>query len=184
MVDLTWPKALAWVRADEGGNDDDPADSGGRTSRGITQREYTAYCRLHQLDEPSDVWKARDPIIDSIYSEEYWDPWCPLLPVGVDYLFFNMNVNAGMHRAIVLLQRSVGVADDGHIGPITKLAVAKADPKDLITRYTAASKAFYTHLAQQAAHDRKFLAGWLHRADRVDERAKSLVAGEGQSTGV
>lgn len=175
-MDATWPKALAWVRLDEGGNDDDPDDSGGRTSRGITQREYNAYCHLNHIEANADVWNAPDPIIDNIYSDEYWHPYCPLLPVGIDYLFFNMNVNAGMHRATTLLQQSVNVEVDGHIGPITKLAISKADPRDLITRYTAASKSFYVALGLEHVNDRKFVKGWLARADRVDGRAKGLIA--------
>lgn len=174
-MDATWPKALAWVRQDEGGNDDDPADSGGRTSRGITQREYTAYCKLHHISANADVWKAPDPIVDMIYDDEYWKPYCPSLPAGVDYLFFDFNVNAGPHRAIITLQQAVNVDADGRVGPITRLAVINADRIQLITRYTAAKKNFYTRLAQAVPKDRKFLAGWLSRADRVEVRAKSLI---------
>jgi len=48
-MEANFAKALAWLRTSEGGNDDDPDDSGGRTSRGITQREYNAYCEMAGL---------------------------------------------------------------------------------------------------------------------------------------
>jgi lysozyme family protein len=171
---MNWPEALRWVRADEGGNDDDPSDNGGRTSRGITQREYTACCHLYHWT-PGDVWKAPDTQIDTVYKLEYWDPYCDLLPSGTDYLFFDFNVNAGLRQATLLLQRCLGVKDDGKIGPITKSAALKMDPTVLIGKYTAAKKHFYTELALNNPHDRKFLKGWISRADHVAIRAKSLI---------
>src|SRR5579872_6059569 len=140
-------KALAFVLKDEGGNDDDPADHGGRTSRGITQREYDAW-RTEQGLATQDVWDAPQADIESIYHEEYWDPYCDAFPSGPDYLYFDMAVNAGPYRAAVLLQRALGVTDDGRIGPVTREAVVAADPKKLIADYTAAKRAFYTSLHQ------------------------------------
>lgn len=37
-------KAVSFTYLDEVGNDDDPADPGGRTSDGIEQREWDAWC--------------------------------------------------------------------------------------------------------------------------------------------
>src|SRR5216110_2211633 len=102
MVAINWPKSYAAVRKSEGGNDDDPADHGGRTSRGIIQREYDAWRRLKSLPV-RDVWKASEAEIEAIYHEEYWNPYCDLLPVGADYLLFNMNVNAGPSRGAKIL---------------------------------------------------------------------------------
>mgnify|MGYP003337036225 FL=1 len=51
-----------------------PRDPGGRTSRGITQTEWTAYVARHRAQQlPSDVWKAPDAAIDDIYRTRYWD---------------------------------------------------------------------------------------------------------------
>lgn len=174
-MDVNRPKALAWVRDDEGGNDDDPNDSGGRTSRGITQREYDAYRRHHSLAY-RDVWAASDAEINEIYSGNYWEPECPGMPSGADYLFFDFKVNAGAHRAAVILQEALGVAPDGLIGPVTLAALDKADEADLIAKYSQAKRAFYERLAAEQAHDRKFLTGWLNRVSRVEQRAKTLIA--------
>src|SRR6185312_2047049 len=147
MVASTFPRALALVLKSEGGNDDDPQDHGGRTSRGITQREYDAWLAERGLP-PADVWAASDQDIQTIYHEEYWKPFCDGFPVGVDYLYFDMAVNGGPHRAAVLLQRAVGVTDDGRISPVTRQAVAAADAKQLITDYSDAKRNFYRSLHQ------------------------------------
>jgi len=106
-----FPHALKLVLADEGGNVDDPDDHGGRTSRGIIQRVYTAW--LREKGRPDkDVWTAPQADIDAIYFEDYWQPNCDRMPTGVDYLYFNMAVSAGPYRATVLLQRANVRAED------------------------------------------------------------------------
>src|SRR5579859_7112752 len=117
--------SLAEVLKSEGGNDDDPADHGGRTSRGITQREYNAWCQENGHPQ-IDVWQAPQEHIEAIYHDEYWMPWCDLFPVGTDYMFFDMCVNAGPHRAIVLGQQALGVNDDGRVGPVKRSAFRAA----------------------------------------------------------
>lgn len=169
----TWPKALAWVLQDEGGNNDDPDDHGGRTSRGITQREYTAWL-IHKGRPNGDVWHAPQADIDTIYHDEYWNPYCDDLPAGADYLLFNMNVNAGLSRAVKLLQLSIHVAADGRIGPITRVALANADAKQLILEYSNQSRAFYRSIATHRGQG-KFLRGWLNRAAHVEQRAMTLI---------
>src|SRR5258707_15797159 len=147
MVASNFPTSLKAVLLSEGGNDDDPSDHGGRTSRGITQREYNAWRQEKGLP-PLDVWQAPQSDINAIYHDEYWGSICDLLPIGVDYLYFDMAVNAGPHRAAVLLQRPLGVAADGRIGPITRPAVKAANSRALILPYSSAKPAFYVGLHQ------------------------------------
>lgn len=169
-MEANFPASLKAVLADEGGNDDDPADHGGRTSRGITQREYDAWKHL-KGQAPTDVWKATDAEVSAIYHDEYWLPYCGAFPIGVDYLYFDMAVNAGPGRAARLLQRAVGVADDGRIGPVTRLAVSKADARRLVVNYTATKRAFYLGL-----HQPKFTKGWLNRCDHVQKIALGMLS--------
>ncbi len=172
-MDTTWAQALKWVRQDEGGNDDDPSDHGGRTSRGITQREYD-YWRHAQGLPMHDVWRATDGEIDHIYHDKYWLPYGPILPPGADYLWYDANVNSGQHRANVLLQQALGVSPDGQIGPITLGALAKVDPSRLIERFTAIHVAFFNAISHHPGQ-RKFLQGWLNRAHHVEQRAVTLI---------
>lgn len=163
------PKALLWVRSDEGGNSDDPDDHGGRTSRGITQREFDAW-RAEQGLSQLDVFQAPDSQIDNIYLGEYWQPESDWLPVGLDYAFFDIKVNAGPGRAAKLLQRALGCADDGRIGPVTRQAALSTNPVEAVHRLGNERTKFYRSLGQP-----KFLRGWLNRTDRVTQRALTLI---------
>src|SRR5690348_13170891 len=98
----------------------DAHDPGGETMCGIIQREYTAYRKSKGL--PSrDVRQLTREEGEEIYESSYWLPGCPKLP-GLDLCYFDEAVNAGPHTATVLLQRTLGVGDDGLWGPLTDLA--------------------------------------------------------------
>ena len=173
-MEANFAKALAWLRTSEGGNDDDPDDSGGRTSRGITQREYNAYCEMAGLAR-GDVWKAPDEVVNDIYHRSYWNPYCPTLPPGVDYMFFDHAVLAGPHQAIVTLQRALGVSADGHIGVVTSAALVNARPLEIVDRMADGRRAFYNHLVATIPHDRKFYKGWNSRVSFAQKNAHTLV---------
>ena len=181
-MDTSWSKSLAWVRKSEGGNDDDPDDAGGRTSRGITQREWNAYCDIAGLKR-SDVWLAPDPAIDDIYHRSYWLPYCSVLPPGVDYIFFDENVNAGLHEAALILQRALiklgldlgPTGADGHIGILTSAALSKADPIKLVNGMSDERVAIYKEIEAEHSNDRKFDKGWMARVEFARTNALTLV---------
>lgn len=172
-------QALKYVLIDEGGNDDDPVDSGGRTSRGITQSEYDAWCRLHS-SPTGDVWRANDDTIKAIYHVQYWLPYCDSMPMGVDYEFFDMAVNMGMHEAIAILQRALGVSADGHYGVITAAAVKNiVNFKAFIDTLSKKRQEFYITLVREHPKDVKFERGWLNRVNHAElnaERIESVSA--------
>lgn len=169
-------KALGYVLKSEGGNDDDPSDHGGRTSRGITQREYTAWLSEHGRPN-ADVWHAPQSDIEAIYHDEYWGKACDLLPDGIDYLYFDMAVNAGPNRATILLQRALGVNDDGRVGPVTRQAIMNAEPIKLIEDFTDQKIHYYRSISTNPGQ-RKFLNGWLNRAEDVRRQAQAMVSDE------
>jgi lysozyme family protein len=166
----SFQRSLALVLQSEGGNNDDPQDHGGRTSRGITQREYDAWRHEKGLP-PLDVWQAPQEDIDAIYHDEYWMPWCDLMPVGVDYIYFNNCVLDGPHRATLLLQEALGVTADGRIGPLTRQAIRSAQPTSTIIKLSQASSAFYKGL-----HQPRFLKGWLNRVAFVEKNALTMLS--------
>lgn len=170
MVASNFQKSLALVLQSEGGNDDDPDDHGGRTSRGITQREYDAW-RKEEGQPILDVWKASDADVSAIYHDEYWEPYCDGIPIAADYLFFDMSVNAGPNRAAILIQRALGVTADGRIGPITRQAIVKSDPRILVNKFSIQKEAFYRGL-----HQPKFLKGWINRVAFTKQNALKMIA--------
>lgn len=169
MVASNFPASLKLVLQSEGGNDDDPADHGGRTSRGITQREYDAW-RKEKGQPLLDVWQAPQADINTIYHDEYWEPYCDRMPAGLDYIYFNNCVLDGPYRSTVLLQEALGVTADGRIGPITRQAIAAANPTAVIVKLSAASEAFYRGL-----HQPRFLNGWLNRVASVNKNALAMA---------
>lgn len=171
MAASNFQASLKLVLQSEGGNDDDPADHGGRTSRGITQREYDAWRKEKGLPV-MDVWSAPQSDIETIYHDEYWEPYCDSMPIGVDYIYFNNAVLDGPYRSMVLLQRALGVTADGRCGPVTRAAIKAAIGPYTIIKLSQASSDFYKGL-----HQPKFLKGWLNRVAFVEKNALTMISG-------
>jgi lysozyme family protein len=165
-----FPTCLPYILMAEGGNDDDPNDPGGRTSRGIIQREYNSY-RASKGEPTQDVWVASDAEVADIYQQQYWLPYCPQMPVGVDLCFFDMAVNSGPVEAATLLQRALGVNDDGHIGIITMGALKTANPIRLISGIADQRTAFYRSLRTF----KYFGKGWLARVATIEQTALKMA---------
>jgi uncharacterized protein (TIGR02594 family) len=162
---------VALVLRDEGGNDDDPRDPGGRTSRGITQREWNVWRQRH-LGLPADVWQAPQDQILAIYHESYWSPLnCDALPAGVDYTVFDYGVNSGINRSAKVLQGFVGVDVDGEIGPKTIAAVVQHDASTLIKQISDERLTFLQGLNAWPTFGR----GWTARVQRVRDASLAMV---------
>jgi lysozyme family protein len=71
-----------------------------------------------------------------------------------------------LRNAAKLVQRTVGVADDGVIGPATVKAVNET--ANMAQKYSDARKAYYTKISENG-QNAKFLAGWLKRVDNINK---------------
>jgi lysozyme family protein len=161
---------LPFTLKQEGGNSDDPHDPGGRTHKGIIQREYDKYRRSKGLPLQSD-YAMSDAEVSDIYFNEYWMPHCPTLAPGLDLSFFDNAVNEGPFRAAVMLQRALSVPDDGAFGPKTAAAIVGQDVRALITRYSDARESFYKSLSTF----QYFGKGWLSRVFAIREQSLAMV---------
>lgn len=136
----------------EGGYVNHPQDPGGETNWGITvavARENGYQGPMREL--PLDVAKA-------IYRKRYWDAVrADELPAELRYPMFDAAVNSGPGQAIRWLQRALGVADDGKLGPITLAAAAQA--QDLSRKLLGQRLEFMTNLSTWPA----FGKGWARR---------------------
>lgn len=174
MADRNWKACLAIILKEEGGNDDDKRDPGGRTSRGIIQRVWDAYRKSHP-GRPADVWKASDEDVAAIYKTQYWEPYCDRLPTGVDLVFFNTCVNSGRQQAIRELQRALGLTADGMMGIVTiQAAESCASPSKLIRDMCGQRRRFYRALKTFPV----FGKGWLARTDRVESSALRMASSD------
>ena len=150
------------ILSHEGGYSVDPKDpgnyTGGRvgvgtlkgTKFGIAANTYP------NLDIKNLTWeRAAD-----IYRRDFWlASRADRLPPSVGFQLLDGAVNIGIRRATQWLQRAALVADDGIIGPITKRAVAAADPADIVMRFLAERLDFMTGLQNWPAHGK----GWARR---------------------
>lgn len=170
-------RAYARVRVYEGGNVDDKRDPGGRTSRGVTQRVYTAWLRRKGLP-PADVWTAPAPHVTAIYRELYWDRvQGDALPAGVDFVVFDAAINSGVGQAAKWLQRALsGYAGqiDGSMGPATLTAVEDdADNDALIARMASNRYGTLRRLKTWGTYGK----GWSARIANVQKIGQAWASG-------
>jgi lysozyme family protein len=154
--------ALKFVLRWEGGFSDNPQDHGGRTMKGVTQREYDTW-RVAQAQPAQDVAQISTDELTKIYFDEYWRPsFCDRLQAKLDLVQFDTCVNMGKNRAIKILQETVGVTPDGAFGPLTEKACEGCNPPEAVARYCSIREALYRRFAE-APGQAIFLKGWLNR---------------------
>lgn len=147
-MDEIFVASIGRILGHEGGYVNNPADPGGETNWGIAKRSYP------NVDIRS---LTRDGAID-IYYRDFW-PLCNMFDGPLAFQMLDAAINHGMGNASRFLQRAVGVADDGHIGPVTVTTVRAMDINDVIMLFLAERAEFYTKLT---TFD-KFGRGWIRR---------------------
>ncbi len=151
---MNFDQAFHTLLGSEGGFVDHPADPGGATMWGVTERVarangYTGSMRAL----PVDVAKA-------IYRREYWDAVkADEMPDAVRYALFDGAVNSGVSQSVKWLQRALGVTADGVIGPKTIAAAKAANGDRLKSAMLGARLQFMTDLATWPS----FGKGWARR---------------------
>jgi lysozyme family protein len=163
---------VALVLTYEGGFSDNPADPGGATNFGITQRTLEAF--LGHPVTVDDVRNLSSSTADAIYRANYWNLMrCADLPAGVDLMVFDYGVNSGPATAVEALQGLVGVTQDGAIGPITLGAVANVAPLTLINELAQQRLTYLRGLSGFPT----FGASWSNRVAEVQAKAQQMAAG-------
>ena len=160
-----YPQIHAWIGMSEGGYVNHPADPGGATDRGITQRTYDAWRKSRGL-APHSVRGISKGEAETIIERQYMDKvGADDLPAGLDYAMADYSVNSGPSRAAKELQRILGVTADGIVGAETLAAVLSRDPAALVVALCEARMGFLKRLR----HWQTFRRGWTERVmGRVD----------------
>jgi lysozyme family protein len=147
----------------EGGFVDHPADKGGPTNHGVTMATLA-------------LWRGKDITVEdvklltqdearAIYRQKYIiEPGFFPLPDPLRGLMVDCGVNHGPSRAIRWLQKAIGVAEDGKIGPHSEKAIANSDPGKLYRLVLADRCRFYGRLITDEPKQAVFAAGWMNRA--------------------
>lgn len=167
MASPAFVASLPFILRWEGGFIDHPADPGGRTNKGVTQRVYDAWRRRQGLPQ-RDVKVIEDAEVQAIYEADYWvRPRCDLLQRQLDLVHFDTAVNMGVGRAVRFLQKAVRCEPDGDFGPATERAVAACDYGEAIATYCSMREAFYRRIVETKPSQAVFLKGWLNRLNSL-----------------
>ncbi|WP_210482807.1 glycoside hydrolase family 108 protein [Microvirga antarctica] len=175
MTTTGFAGAMKVVLAYEGGRAHHPADPGGRTNQGVTQRVYDGY-RDRQKKERRSVYNANAIEISEIYRLQYWQKIRgDALPSGIDVVVFDGAVNSGPVQSAKWLQRALGtVPVDGMIGEVTLSAVeAHPDHDQLIAGILERRLAFLAALRTWPIFGR----GWSNRVEHLRNVGQALASG-------
>ncbi len=184
--------AINFVLKNEGGFSDDPNDAGGATNFGISLRflreitverlkKYGIFVTADLLNVDTIRNLTKDQAI-LIYKGEFWDqaafhlidfqPFC-------NYVF-DMCVSHGIAQGIKMLQRAIwsmfqernshGIADDGHLGELTLVAINSTLVclwPELATALVVERAGYMRLLVALDPKKKEFLDGWLDRCYRT-----------------
>lgn len=170
-MDSNFRESLKHVLKNEGGYVNHPRDPGGCTNKGIT---IATYRRVSLGATCQDLKAIPDALVETLYKQDYWNSVSgDDLPPGIDLVVFDMAVNAGPKTAAKLLQRVVGVDDDGWIGPVTLRATLDRSDAGiaLLSEYADARETYYRSLR----HFSTFGKGWLNRVVASTKAARNLI---------
>ena len=138
--------------------------------KGVTMAVFEKF--LGRPATKDELRNISDEQLNAIYGRNYWQRVNgDRLPAGVDLCLFDMAVNAGVSRAVRILQEIIGSTADGVLGSRTLAAVAEQDPLSLIRQYSEERRKFYKSLKTFEVFGR----GWLRRVDEVEAKAKDMA---------
>lgn len=146
---IDFDAAFTRLLGHEGAYSNNPSDPGGETQWGISKRSYPLLDIKHLTRDQAAC----------IYYKDFWQPLADAQP-AIKFQVFDFAVNSGIQTAIRKLQACVGVADDGHWGPISAAALAAMDVNDVLMRFVAARLRFWASLSTWPT----FGKGWAVRA--------------------
>ncbi|MCR4333109.1 MAG: hypothetical protein NUV34_10495 [Sulfuricaulis sp.] len=144
----------------EGGYTTGENDPGGETNWGISKRSYPSV-NIEDLTREDAAAIYRKDFWNRIHADELYD--------GVAFQSFDFAVNSGIETAVRKLQAALGVADDGHWGPVTMAAAKAMSESDQIMRLNAQRLRFMARLSVWPSFSR----GWARRiANNLDYGAQ------------
>lgn len=178
----TVDQMIADIVRREGGYNEVAGDAGGATNDGISLKYLRGVGILrgdldhnHVIDK-FDIKLVTPAIAAQLYKQDFYQtPHIDKLPVELQPIVFDVAVNSGPPRGIMLLQKALSkltgtfIPADGISGPQTALAA-----HDAITKYGAAAVvnavvekriAWYNAIVAENPSQQKFLRGWINRAN-------------------
>jgi lysozyme family protein len=166
-----FPECFALTLKYEGGFVNDPHDPGGATNMGITRDTLSAY--FGRAATVNDVRHLKLDTVQRIYHLNYWNAVRgDDLPAGVDLAVYDFAVHSGVHRAIIGMQRALGIADDGKLGPITLQSVRTTSAQNTIMGICADR----FEMMRKLSTWHRYANGWTARVNSVMSSADAMAA--------
>lgn len=153
-MSLTFQQIFDRLIGHEGGYVNDPRDLGSETNWGVTKRTaqangYTGNMKTMTRQQAYEI-----------YRRAFWLRYnCEQMPDAVAYQFFDAAVNHGFGNASRMLQRAVGVLDDGIIGKYSIEAINRNPISDTLMVLNGERLNFYTRLKNFDLYGK----GWVNR---------------------
>ena len=147
----------------EGGFVDHPADRGGPTNYGITQKALAKF--LGRPASLKDVKDMKRETAVAIYTREYIaKPHFDMIENDhLRYLVIDAGVHHGQGQASKLIQRAAKVKADGKVGPISLAAINAGDHEFLFDDFLARRIRLIGVILEKDHSQAVFAAGWLDR---------------------
>jgi lysozyme family protein len=141
----------------EGAATNDPADNGGRTEFGISEKANPEAWKDNKVTEA----EAREIYLKKYVTGPGFDKITDKLLQAqlVDY-----GVNSGPYLAVMKLQEILHVDVDGVLGPQTLAAIQGITPSELNNLLVSARIKMIGKIVSKNPSQLKFLNGWLNRA--------------------
>lgn len=124
----SFDEAFDRIIGHEGGLVDNPADPGGLTKFGISQRAYPGV----------DIKGLTVDDAKRLYKRDYWDrAMADQYDGAIGFQLFDAAANSGVTAATRMLQRAVGVQDDGVVGAKTIAAIRAMPVAKVLLNFNA-----------------------------------------------
>jgi lysozyme family protein len=160
----TLAAAMPFLRRDEGGFSNNPADPGEATMCGVTLRTAQRLLGITTVEELKAITPAQLEIVYG--SPDFWR-YDGIKDQRVATKLFDIGVDIGLGTEVGICQKILGITVDHCYGPKTEAAINAADPDQLLSALCEAAKEYYISVAEKNPREGIFLNGWEFRAEEV-----------------
>ncbi len=146
--------AIALTLQHEGGFVNNPADPGGATNMGVTQKDIPSI----------DIRNLTVPQATDYYLENFWKPFYSQIESQlVANKIFDLGVLFGIGTTVKILQGVLKLTQDGVFGEQTLAAVNGAEVSSLLLAFRTALVQHAVAIGAAKPSERQFVGGWIRR---------------------
>ena len=154
--------ALGFTLYFEGGLSNHPADVGGKTYRGVTQAEYSAYRASRGLPV-LDVSQMSETEMLEIYNHYWLGSEAAKMHPSLAIVMFDTAVNFGINNSITFLQQALGLPQTGVFDEETRAALERGNNQYTALQIVNERILYRYKRVQENPSQMAFFHGWLSR---------------------